>query len=715
MKNLIMKGYSTTYMDKIQYIKHPYYENLYVIPYVKGRLVFAEIVARAIEGMQFDTILIDMPYFMNNSEILKIAVGFFPYVSSILIKRHDSSFVSIPFVPCDAGCVAMACVNIMNDEGKSLEFKCIDDSNIINYPEEALSFPSIHLKDDYFVFIEGLENYFSSIFKELNNLWKDLSDIQKYFICYRAKIVRERILELIKQKEIVLFVCEYKLWWSLINEFKCDKLSDAKYFFLPSNSLEAVLAVLNPHIMWAKGALDDYPVVVLKFFERLKLGIIGDFDKLEVINEIIKRQINYSIIKESDNPTIRKLNLFQRYLQNRLVMDLRLVPLPITHLYDSSISCIGKTFAKKLAKVILEYPIPDNEQIIKHLNINKDKVLILEGDEVKNTEIFNYILFYGSLNNYLADVFYEEVELNSRLDIVESVYPKLSKKERQELDINYGYTLWEIQSDYTIHMKAGQHALGIAERMLRFSGFNIKRSWGSLGDGIQWRATINSRAKGEDAIYIKEKRVKGSINRIRFDEFTPVVFLLSNDFGNNNYGIIHDSNITLRNIELMNKDYQYDESIPPDCVYSVFFTYKRKWYLCDGHIIKNEITSIAFLYLKDLTGLERYYRITSRHSRFHCRTLPEDDPEINHFPLSEIGIAWAIKYAQGIVLVVAKRDWRPSNSLLKFTKRKKVYILHILLSLFDQEFIERLRNLHLISTSLEKHPNRDWIIRRFID
>lgn len=92
-------------------------------------------------------------------------VDMFPYVSSLIIKKADASYVTLSLVPNDAACAAATITHISNEFGGSIELKCVNYFNVINYPEDALNLPEINTRDDYFIFIEGLETYFLSTFK----------------------------------------------------------------------------------------------------------------------------------------------------------------------------------------------------------------------------------------------------------------------------------------------------------------------------------------------------------------------------------------------------------------------------------------------------------------------------------------------------------------------------------------------------------------------
>jgi hypothetical protein len=463
-------------MNKAQFIKHPVSHNLYVIPYIRWRLVFAELVAKAIEEEEFDLVVIDMPYFMNKSGLLNTGTGLFPYVSSLIMKRSDSSFSALPLVPNDAACAAAAIVQTTNEFGGSIELRCIDDSSVINYPEEALNLPGINVRDDYFVFVEGLETYYSFIVEELDRIWKGLSHIQKFFLEHRAGVITERLLELLKQGKQTLFVCEYRLWWVITKILTSGHPIKSSTFFISCNDMKAALVLENPYILWTKGILDDFPAVVLQFYEQFQLGRLESFDKPEAIKKIIKDLTARNMLKKLGNPSIRKIVSFHRYLQNRLSMDFRLIPLPVSQLYDAADSCVGKSFAREMAKRFLRYPLPHTREVLKYLTIHADEIVILKAEAFDIPDFTHCTFFYTGSDNYLHDRFYQEVEMIQRKDVVNRVYPTLDKKELKILNKGHGMTKWAVQKDYLIHEKACRNVRELGERFLCQSGIRIRRS-----------------------------------------------------------------------------------------------------------------------------------------------------------------------------------------------------------------------------------------------
>ena len=114
-------------------------------------------------------------------------------------------------------------------------------------------------------------------------------------------------------------------------------------------------------------------------------------------------------------------------------------------------------------------------------------------------------------------------------------------------------------------------------------------------------------------------------------------------------------------------------------------------------------------------GSLRYAAITKRPLSYQCRENPYYDLKTMNYSLSEMGIAWAVHYAEHTVIVVAKDGWKASQKLSDLAKQRNIALAPVPLSRFAPDFINRLRMLHFSSTELKKHPERDEIISRYID
>ncbi len=697
---------------KKQYIKHPKFENLYVIPYIRGRLVFAELAAHALEEDRFDNVVVDFPFFMNSDNLLEMAVQSLPFASSLLIRKNHDSLVAIPFVPNDAACIAVAAVQMLKKEGIPIELKCIDDSHVINYPQESLIQPEINFKDDYMVFTDGLENFFEPLYKQLDQSLNECSEDYRIFSEYRAGIVVERLLKSLRQGGQTLFVCEYRLWSTVSKILETGYVKQQNYFHFAWKDLKAVMVFEDPYYFWAHGLLDDYPFAVEQFYNKFRLGSVRLFDKLDCIEEMVKSSIQRCAKQKKDCLSIRRLVSFYQYLRTMMTGALRFTPQPLSHLYDAAYSCLEKRFAQDMAKQFIRYPYPERKRVRGFLNIREDHIATLY-KRFKISDMSEYSYFNTGSRKYSFDALHDGYHSpEDRLKFTYKIYPSADKKIVKSLGQG-GFHSWALQTDYLVH----EMACGKVREIINRSRCHeiTKKSLGSMGEGIHWKRTIISKALGEEALYIKLKSRSRKELKREIDEYTPVVFIFTNDFHDHGRSTIHDSNITQRNIELGNSEFTRGNNPPPDFVYSVFHSFKGGEIYYNGHVEKRELSSVTFLYTRHIMGLKRYAAIMKRTQRFQCRLSPLSDMEVRHFTLPETGVAWAVKYAEHTVIVAAINGWKPSASLADFARSKGVKIYTIPLSDFKQDFIERLRSLYFTSTQVKKHPDMDSIVERFIE
>ncbi len=685
---------------------------MYVIPYIRGRLVFAELAARALEEDQFERVVVDFPFFMNNDNLLEKASQMLPYASSLLLKKKDGTFVSIPFVPNDAACITVAAVQSLKKDGISIELKCIDDSQVFNYPQESLMQSEINFTDDYFVFTDGLENFFGPLYMQLDQSLRECSRDQRFFSEYRAGIIAERLAGLLRQGSKTLFVCEYRLWSLVSSMLEVGSVRRGNGFHLLWKDLKGAMVYEDPYYFWAHGLLDDYPFAVEQFYNKFRLGSVRMFDKLKCIEELVKNSIHRCAGKEKDSLSIRRLISFYGYLGTMVTGARRFTPQPLIHLYDSANSCLGKRFAKYIAKQFMKYPIPDRQRIQGFLNIKEGQIVTLH-KKFNIPDLSEYRYFNTGGTEYSFDTLQDGDHSPEDLkNFIFKLDPSLDNKTIKSLG-NNSFMNWAVQSDYYMHETACGKLRDIINRERLHE--TAKKSMGPMGKGIHWKRTISSKALGEDNIYIRLKSNVKKALKNRIDEYTPITFIFTDDFCNHGSSTIHDSNITNRNIELGNSAFSDKSDPPPDHVYSVFHTFSGGTIYYDGHVERRQISSITFLYTRHTMGLQRYAAIMKRPERFQCRISPGSDQEVRNFPLPETGIAWAVKYAEHTVIIAAVNSWKPSDTLREFARSKGVKIHTIPLSSFQQDFIERLRSLYFTSTQVKTHPDVDRIVERCIE
>jgi hypothetical protein len=429
-----------------------------------------------------------------------------------------------------------------------------------------------------------------------------------------------------------------------------------------------------------------------------------------VIRDTVKDSMVTPTSKEFKTASIRQIASFDQYLRNLLAVGRRLTPLPVSHLYDAAYSCMGKGIAKAIASRLLNYPCSDTQKVLDYLALEHDA--LIEGGSIFDVPDLSENLFCQTgTDEYCSMDFIDHTSIGDRLEFITKLRSSVTRKELESLVQEAG-TSWAVEKDYKLHEIACANVRRVLERTSHIE--TIRKSFGSLGDGVHWKSTIASRATEENAIRIRLRKTSRAGKPRMLDEFTPVVFLFGGDTSNSTSEMIADFNITKRNRALGNDDLPFDKAPPPDHVYTIFYTFSEEGKTCEGHITRKTLITLAFLCTRHVMGVRRYEKIVRRPAAYQCRTEPMFDPDLDRFPLSEKGVAWAIKYAASEVLVAAENGWKASGRLKAFAESRKVHIIPVSTTGFSPDFIERLRKIYQISTPLKKHPNRDNILKRFM-
>ncbi len=695
------------------FIEYPGYGRLFVLPYIRSRLVFAQLAARALEEERFDQVLVDLPYFLNNGSTLESALGHFPLVSILILKRNDSSHVFFPFVPSDAGCIS---ARIAME--RSIPFECIDDSRLPYFPEGSMFRPSVTgLPDDYLVFDMGLKEYFAPFWSHLDYLWEKASHIERYFTSLRIAVLGERLKKALSQGEKVLFVCETSLWQA-IKRWLDGESTPPNPIHINCKDLQGALVFESPLNLWSRGLLDDYPLLVFKFWKSLEDKEGSSFDKLDAFKRVMEELLQPESLTKAGNPSIRLLIIFKQYLKTQMVSHKRVIPHPTDHLFESAKSCMGMDMATHIARRFLYYFSPLDFIISMSqyplFLVRQDEIVPSEGaSELPDLTDARYYYFFDiSSGPYHFKPGHPEENLVYWKNVI---LPSMTRKELVELNRNGGECTirWTVAQDYGLHARVCSY---VKEKVTRAAAtVRIRRSWGQMMDGIHWKATLCALARGEKAVYVKE-RAGRKAGFPRMNDFTPVVFLFSREADRSYSCVIHDSNEKLRNMEL-DGYYPNSDTYPQgdlDMVYSVFYTISSNRTFWSPHFAREHLTSIAMLCTIRAMGSERYQAITRRPKRYQCRIHPRDDKELQDFSLLEKGVAWAVKYAEDVVVVVHYPGWSPSARLLSFARKKGVMLECISMSCLSKRLVRRLRHLHFVSTALKRHPEYERIVRRFL-
>ncbi len=693
-------------------LRHQSLGDLDIFPYVRGRLVFAHLVAKRISEDNYDYLLVDLPFFMNNPAWLRCPLAFFPHVALAIFQRFDGERRVIPFSPNDAGCIT-AYLALKN----SIPLHCLDDSDMLNYQGNALFNPDLPLGDDSRVYGEGLTDFLTPAWQALERAWEEAEREARFFTNYRATVVSRHLAHAIKPRKKGLLVCEYQLWWALQKALEAP-MEKVSYAFRWRDT-PGILRIEDPHIAWIHGLLDDYPAVNMVFWNSLNNGSVSSFNKIEAFDALLSRIDRETASRDDEraNFSIRNIVTFYQYLRKLTVSHQRFLPEPGLHLFHAALACGGRSFHQAVGRKLLQYPTDFTKETLGFIAGSHKITLRFIGPA-------DIPLYSNDLSYYTGRPLSPEGEkqlAGREAEARRFAVDQFNKKLYPEEEANFtktdssGYVRWSLVKDYILHVMACSHARRFCE--LQAKPVGPRRSRGSLEEGVHWKATLTALARGAKDIYVKHKMHYSGVRMERLDETVPVVFLFASqeEIDKSCATTIHDSNISQRNRELNTSDFPFAEHPKPDAVYSLFYTSRSTKKLTIKHINREELTSLVSLYTLFAMGLERYGAIAKRQDKFQCRCEPSHDPELNTFPKSEIGIAWAIKYALWAVIVVAPQGWRIPERVAEFGRQKNIRILTVPLSIFQRNFLKRLSHLHMISTALKKHPQMEQIVGRFVD
>ena len=687
-------------------IKLPGRPGLSIVPYVRGRLAFAQLAVAALEAGRFDRLVVDLPRFLGRGELIELAHSAFPLAFTIIVRKGPGSHLLLPFVPNDAGYIATFAAR-----RKRVGYECIDSENLLFHPEGTIFSPDLPLLDDFFVLSNGLDRYFAPLWSRMDMLWEQTPSVTKAFTSARASVVASRLAEALASGGRTLFVCEYRLWWAVRKAIENGLKGDTPLRPAPQEELGLAFLAEDPNQLWTTGFLDDYPCLNLKFFEAVKKGNARSFDKLEALGTTLLDLIEKDDPRVANGRSITRFLAFLRYLRARMITSGRVVPLPSAHLLDAAESCFGKEFAWELARALLEYPVPDNQRGkggTGFYSLTPDGTLVggaafelpdaLESDDFLETD------YWG------GGVGMPAVEDSGRDLWADIARRSLTRAEEKSLNGPRTGVTWAVKEDYILHQ--GACAL-VRENLARDARRAVvKRSWGGMGDGIRWKATTRARAMEEKALYVGKRR--SDLRSLSIDAHTPHVFLFSERIDDCAFSVIHDANLSQRNINLGNDSFPFERHPPPDLVYSLFKAVGRIESSLNGHIRREWNEALAFLYTHSHMGVERYEAITKKPVRHQCRQTPFADPELTDFSHAEKFVAWPIKYADRAVVVVAHGGWSLSEKLARYAREKNIKVIIVPFGTLSPSLVRRLRTTHFISTALKKHPGRERLLRRFV-
>lgn len=646
---------------------------LRVVPYVRTRLVFAQAAVRTMEKKEFDRVLLDLPCFMNHGSWLDAPLESFPLVSSVLIKGEKETCSLFPLVPTDAACAAAWLA-----KKRSLVFECVGPLVLPDGSRRGI--PSIQsLGNERLISGMSLKSYFEAAWQHLDSLGENTADSSIKNLIFFGEEVADRIRDTVTSGLEVLFVCEYRLWWAVSRALgtagphgRCESGKNG----IPPTARSCARLLEDPYFMWSAGLFDDYLTINKKFQESLQSGSIASFDKYKTLAELTGR------LWKKGNSRNRQKDAAQ--ILRSMIRDLRDKTKSVGSGYGSPAlffenirSRLGSEAEDEIARELLNYPMP----AIVDAASNPPQYFEIAGDRILPgksgfdlPDVF-HANPYGEIQSSDTEARPGRAQGSGASFQLCTVHPAVTRQEAKELDKNPAGTRWALKKDYELHA----HACRIAR---------------------------------EAALRSKQAAPKNE----ELGVFTPVAFVFCSGFKTpTTCTVIRDDNLTQRQMNLGQiHSIGSGRMPPPDSVYSLLATRQGREVLFENHIERESITSLTLLFSGSEMGLERYAAIAQRPDRLQCRMRPQEDPELSAFGHSELGLVWAVKYAEKNAIAVAYPGWKPSPDVLKYAHKMQKRILTLPLDILPGEMAGRLQQLHFISNPLKLHPECERIVSRFV-
>ncbi len=400
--------------------------SLYVTPYVRGRLVFAAMAARALQEKKFDKVLIDLPCFMNQPGWLDPRLNSFPLPSSVLVKGDSEVCSLYPLVPTDAACAAAWLAR-----SRSIDFECVGPL-IAGNPCGFPSVPMPPLENEQLVSRKNLISCYDSAWQELDARWQNSPDAEMKDLVAHGESVGSRISERLVAGRAMLFVCEYRLWWAVRKALELPLLRQAKA--AGEQPLRCAVFLEDPYLLWASGLFDDYLAVNRKFHESLESGNAAAFDKFSVLSGLLAGHSRWESAANRQPASADPLTSFiRRYTDT---------------------AGLRTAETNELGRLLYEYPVPTVADAAK----NPPEFFRIAGEGIfpcdqsfDLVDVFHARPFGEPAGSEMAAPVGEEFGRDCWLSFS---HPVLTRQEAKKLGPKTSDARWAVAADYALHTQA---------------------------------------------------------------------------------------------------------------------------------------------------------------------------------------------------------------------------------------------------------------------
>ncbi|MGE3840289.1 MAG: hypothetical protein AB7I50_01755 [Vicinamibacterales bacterium] len=646
---------------------------LYAVPSIHSRLVFAQFVLEACARMPFDVIAVELPLSYNSGDTLETIAVMGPYPGFLAQPSKDAGpLVVTPITPADSIVSAVRCPHLLQNQWPSWRPQVVAIDNEFapaRRPPTRFVAP-----DDYEVRLIGLEAYC----RRWRDAWKNGRD--EAVDGPREKLMASRLVHFLAQGLSVLFVCG-AAHWSPIETLLDQGIApadSARPRTDRGNVPQRFAARLDPALAWLWGWLDDIPQVVWSFEKAAQAGEPASFDKAACEKTLLRAGIEAA--RQVDMPlSARALVTMERLYTSRLGLEARWTSQLDPHIVDVARSCVSTKYADFLKLFLCEYPAAPPDGI-------PEATFDVEGDRV-------WLVIDG--RRFPCRPREGNWDTGRRLPL--PVAPKLTPRERALLESKHVYR--DSPAEALLHNRLIRHARDVAHA----EGHQPRtRRWdGTLGLGLDSRRTIRAMAAGERACFVRH-RGPGTLVHAPCDGFCPVVWIFA-----------IDKRIAGHFAGFVPKEAHGHASLCRSAFH---------WLLGSHTLGDSGIHQFQLAYTVSLTrGLmpiatartaETIAQLLRRlPTKRLAQVAPWDDPDLRSFDGHEQAIAAAVKYADDHIIVVSIPDMALGAELQAFARERGVQIKRVSRDRFEPSALERLGFDHNVPAASQYEDPFPWCER----
>jgi hypothetical protein len=670
-------------------------KNLYVIPCLPFRLVFAQLVWMAFEQSEFDYIAVEMPPSFKNGRYIDIALKLNPAIGVIYQEVEDFIFW---FTPNDALLMAVRCATKFQTNIQYVDW---------DYRKDLTRKPMRVNFDDYLVFSKGLEWYYEAIKNEIVHPQqrRRIAEIVSNIINIKRNLNSADTGK-------ILLVCNASSWEPIKEALSGDLSFPPDE--APSSEKKLEIGLIKPTYMWKQGFLDDFPSISYQFERGFSEGQLSpwEFDKKGSLNDLIHQIFKSDYVKRDQNVSLENISTLKRFCDIVCLINRRLVP-DFNILQKSAQTCMSRRFTEVLTSFLLDYPEPEYQPDLeekRNLKRQMDEII----NELKNNTTMKH--YYKELN-YLLRIFefYPDFDDNtkkgdSEIKKIEGFLSNATKylndlPKEPSLEIlkwlfnedlgteddwpdgspppppfpTTDKQLWAAASELRLLLNLSAEAKQLIKVTQRYS-ISEKFS-GSFYSGIDVKGTIRARARGDkNSFFVKRENPK---LRYQVDYICPVVFIFDYDAEKTKWSRV-----------------RFNQTI------HTLYWYSSEKYDEETQILQEFVVALVELYSDfinvgwGITFPEDFpdkRKLLDENFAMEWEIISSIIYDENKFNYVDHALAWAIRFAGNHLILIADPNMAIIPEIQDFAIEKGVRIIRIPIGRLPRKKIDRLR-LHHFST-----------------